>query len=130
MYKRQVYIHFASCAYLSFKNNKLFDLTIPAKLQSYLACGTPILAAAGGESAKIVKENSCGFVSVQTVDELQEVLSYILSLENLEEYKKNALRTYDRFFDKDTLVSELVELMSAELKETCDENFTCICKNN
>ncbi len=125
-----VYIHFASCAYLSFKNNKLFDLTIPAKLQSYLACGTPILAAAGGESAKIVRDNSCGFVSVQTVDKLKEVLSFILSLDSLEEYKKNALCTYNELFDKDRLVLKLVDLMSAELKEACDEDFTYICKDN
>ena len=48
------YIHFADCAYLSFKDNKIFNMTIPAKLQSYMACGTPILAAVGGESADII----------------------------------------------------------------------------
>ena len=36
------YIHFADCAYLSFKDNTVFNMTIPAKLQSYMACGTPI----------------------------------------------------------------------------------------
>ena len=54
------FIHFADCAYLSFKDNALFDMTIPAKLQSYLACGTPVLAVAGGESRDIVMKNGCG----------------------------------------------------------------------
>ena len=106
------YIHYADCAYLSFKNNKLFDLTIPAKLQSYLACGTPILAAAGGESARIIKENSCGFVSNQNADELEKVLNEILSLNSLDEYKKKAFETYDKFFNKEHLISELIALMS------------------
>lgn len=54
------YIHFADCAYLSFKDNDVFNMTIPAKLQSYLACGTPILAATSGESRDIVIKNECG----------------------------------------------------------------------
>lgn len=54
------YIHFADCAYLSFKDNEVFNMTIPAKLQSYLACGTPILAATSGESRDIVIKNECG----------------------------------------------------------------------
>lgn len=56
------YVHFADCAYLSFKDNKIFNMTLPAKLQTYLACGTPILAAAGGESARLVGDNGIGFV--------------------------------------------------------------------
>lgn len=54
------YIHFADVAYLSFKDNDIFNMTIPAKLQSYMACGTPILAAAGGESLDIVIKSECG----------------------------------------------------------------------
>lgn len=110
------YIHFSDCAYLSFKNNRLFDMTIPAKLQSYLACGTPILAAAGGESARIIKENSCGFVSAQTSDDLKKVLDEVLLLNNLDEYKINALKTYNRFFVKEDLVSRLVDIMSSTLE--------------
>lgn len=109
------YIHFSDCAYLSFKNNRLFDLTIPAKLQSYLACGTPILAAAGGESARIIREKSCGFVSLQTSDALENSLNEILLLDNLDEYKKNALKTYNRYFVKENLVSSLIDMMTENL---------------
>ena len=55
----------AACdvAFLSFMKTKLFEMTIPAKLQSYMACGMPIVAAAGGETERILKEAVCGVCS-------------------------------------------------------------------
>ena len=65
--KANEYVHFADCAYLSFKDNKLFDMTIPAKLQTYLVRGTPIVAAAGGESKRIIENAQCGLVSLSKI---------------------------------------------------------------
>lgn len=53
----------ADIAFVSFQNNELFKRTIPAKLQTYLACGMPILAVASGETKRIVEEAHCGLVS-------------------------------------------------------------------
>lgn len=52
----------ASCeiAFLSFAEDDLWKKTIPAKLQSYMACGMPVIAAAQGETARIIKESECG----------------------------------------------------------------------
>ncbi len=49
-------------AFLSLANNLLFEKTIPAKLQSYLACGVPILACAAGETAHIITDAEVGYV--------------------------------------------------------------------
>ena len=35
-------------------------MTIPAKLQSYMACGMPIIAAAKGETERVIREAECG----------------------------------------------------------------------
>lgn len=53
----------SDAAFLSFAENELFEKTIPAKLQSYMACGVPIIAAAEGESKRIIEESGCGVVS-------------------------------------------------------------------
>lgn len=37
------------------------SLTLPAKVQSYMASGKPILASANGEIEKVITEASCGF---------------------------------------------------------------------
>lgn len=50
-------------AYISYKDNTLFDMMIPAKLQSYMACAMPILAVAAGETARIIKTADCGYCS-------------------------------------------------------------------
>ena len=50
----------SDAAFLSFMDNPLFAKTIPAKLQSYMACGMPIIASATGETVRIIEEAECG----------------------------------------------------------------------
>lgn len=57
------YLAHGDAAFISFADNELFQMTIPAKLQSYLACGMPILAVAGGETVRILQEAGCGICS-------------------------------------------------------------------
>ena len=45
---------------VSLKKEPIFSLTIPAKIQSYLACAKPIIAALDGEGAEVVKESGAG----------------------------------------------------------------------
>ena len=109
------YTHFADCAYLSFQKNKLFDMTLPAKLQSYMACGTPILAAAGGESARVVREAGCGFVCEQEADALATtVRECVLTSGELGEMGARAREYFDGHFSVDLLVGELESIMGAE----------------
>ena len=99
------YIHFADCAYLSFKDNKIFNMTIPAKLQSYMACGTPILAAVGGESADIITAAECGIVCARNPLELSETIEKMASSrDNTAEMRKKAYEFYRRNYKKENLV--------------------------
>jgi colanic acid biosynthesis glycosyl transferase WcaI len=50
------------CLLAVLKKEPIFALTIPSKVQSYLACAKPIIAAMEGEGAGIVKEAKAGFV--------------------------------------------------------------------
>ena len=56
------YLAWCDVAFISFADNPLFEMTIPAKLQSYMACGMPILASASGETERIIREAECGAV--------------------------------------------------------------------
>ena len=51
--KIPVLLRACDAAFLSFQDAELWTMTIPAKLQSYMACGMPIIAAAQGETAII-----------------------------------------------------------------------------
>lgn len=106
------YIHFADCAYLSFKKNKLFDMTLPAKLQSYMACGTPILAAAGGESAHVVRKAQCGFVCEQDADSLADIIRReVLVSQDIAEMKTRAKTYFEEHFSKDMVVGQFENMI-------------------
>ena len=65
----------ADGAFVSFSNEKLWTMTIPAKLQSYMACSKAIIAFAGGETKRIIGEADCGVcVEGQNIEELTEGL--------------------------------------------------------
>jgi glycosyltransferase involved in cell wall biosynthesis len=45
------------------RDDPLFEITIPSKIQAYLAVGKPILLAVRGDAAKIIEEGDCGVVA-------------------------------------------------------------------
>lgn len=109
------YIHFADCAYLSFKKNKLFDMTLPAKLQSYMACGTPILAAAGGESARVIGEARCGFVCEQDIDKLADMVRNDVLLSNeMDMMGRRAKNYFEDHFSVELVIGELETMMKVK----------------
>jgi len=52
----------ASVLTLGLKENKIWSVTIPSKLQSYLNAGRPIIGFLTGTAAKIIKESKAGYV--------------------------------------------------------------------
>jgi glycosyltransferase involved in cell wall biosynthesis len=43
------------------RGEPIFAYTIPSKIQSYLACGKPVIAALDGEGARVVEEAGAGW---------------------------------------------------------------------
>lgn len=54
------YFALADALLATLRDDPVFALTIPSKIQSYQACGRPILAALNGEGARVVQESGCG----------------------------------------------------------------------
>lgn len=50
----------ASVMLIALKDNAIFNLTVPAKLQAYMSTGKPILAMMNGEGPRIVADAGCG----------------------------------------------------------------------
>lgn len=105
-----IFMSHSDAAFLSFADNDLFNMTIPAKLQSYLACGKPILASAGGETKKIIDASQSGFCT-QTGDE-EELATSIIKLMNLKEADRNVMGErarlfYEQNFDKNSLLDKM-----------------------
>ncbi len=54
------YFSLADVMLVTLKKDPVFTLTIPAKIQSYLACGKPIIAALDGEGRRLITESKAG----------------------------------------------------------------------
>jgi glycosyltransferase involved in cell wall biosynthesis len=58
--------NFFACAdalLVTLKKNLIFSMTIPNKIQSYMACSKPIIANIDGEGGRVILEAKCGLVS-------------------------------------------------------------------
>lgn len=97
-------------AFLSLTDSPLFEMTIPAKLQSYMACGIPIIASAAGETLKIVNESNSGLCSKP--GDAEELVENIIKLSNmssdeLKQLGNNAREYYDSHFSKNILLNRM-----------------------
>lgn len=52
----------ADAMLVTLKDEFVFNLTVPAKLQAYMAASKPVLAMLNGEGADIIREADCGYV--------------------------------------------------------------------
>ena len=99
----------AACdvAFLSFQDAELWRKTIPAKLQSYMACGMPIIASAEGETERIVKEAQCGVCcKIGDATALAETIKKMMSLD-IHTMSFNSRKYCEEHFDKQKLMDEM-----------------------
>lgn len=100
----------SDAAFICLTSNPLFAMTIPAKLQSYMACGVPVIASADGEISKIIKEANAGICSnagdVETLKEIIIEMS-LYPKEKLKEMGKNAKKYYNNNFNKNSLLNKM-----------------------
>ncbi len=105
---------------VTLKSDPIFALTIPSKIQSYMACGRPILAALDGEGARVVKEACAGLVvSAEDAAALAEAVLHMsnMPLSEREMLGQNGRRYFLQEFDRDTLLARLDSWMKELVRE-------------
>ena len=111
-------------AFISFMDTELFTRTIPAKLQSYMACGMPIIAAAKGETERLIKEADCGVcVDIGNAGELAAAIRSLMKEASKDRnsgsvfgelkvrYGTNARRYFEEHFTRKKLLDEFEEYL-------------------
>ncbi len=95
-------------AFISFMDTELFTWTIPAKLQSYMACGMPIIASAKGETERVINEADCGMcVSIGNADDLAKAIKQIDQNSFKNNNGVNARNYFEKNFTKKKLMDEI-----------------------
>lgn len=95
---------------VTLKKDPIFALTIPAKVQSYLACGKPIIAALDGEGSRLVIESKAG-ISCSTEDP-KALAEAVLTMYNMPKAKRELMGNYGReyyleHFERNMLIDRL-----------------------
>ena len=106
----------ADALLVSLKKNKIFSLTIPAKIQSYLACGKPVIASLDGVGAKIIIDANCGVVSpAENILVLSEKTKELMTLDKSKHHEMgiNARAYYEKEFDRTSLLKKLEVILKS-----------------
>lgn len=109
------YFALADVLLVSLKSDPIFALTLPAKIQSYMACGRPILACLDGEGAKIIEESGAGVTSL--AEDYESLAKSVLKMYNLSAKQRAEMGLlgktyYQKHFQRDTLLVQLEDWFS------------------
>lgn len=99
---------------VSLKDDPIFNLTVPAKVQAYMSASKPILAMLNGEGAEIVEEAKCGFaVPAGNAEKLAEAILKFseISKENLAEMGRNSRNYFDANFQMSACIDNLERIL-------------------
>lgn len=104
------YLSLAGALLISLRRDDSFASTVPAKVQSSLAMGRPVIAALEGEGARIVRESGAGLVVAQ--EDAPALAHGVRTLLHLAPDARDRMGRHGRtyalaHFDRDTLVAQL-----------------------
>ncbi len=104
----------ADALLVTLKKEPIFALTIPSKVQSYLACAKPIIAGLDGEGARVIEESGSGLTCpAEDPEALAETVlrMYQLSAQERAEMGVRGREYFDREFERAMLLNRLEEWM-------------------
>ncbi|XCA84080.1 glycosyltransferase family 4 protein [Exiguobacterium mexicanum] len=111
-------------ALLSLSPNPLFDKTIPAKLQTYLSVGMPVLGIVNGEAKQTIEDAKAGLVATHgdINQQVQTILSFLDKEESdMTEYRECGMTYSNIHFNKVNLLNIMDKhLDNQSLKESDD----------
>lgn len=114
------YFSLADALLVTLRRDPVFALTVPSKVQSYLACGRPIIAALDGEGSKIIKASGAGLaVPAQDSRALAEAVMSLYRLPKSEraEMGKKGRAYFEKHFEREHLLDRLEAWMLETVQE-------------
>jgi glycosyltransferase involved in cell wall biosynthesis len=95
---------------ISLSKSKVFSITLPAKTQSCLACGVPVIVSADGEIQDVINKADAGVCSnAGDAKGLAENIQKLVSMpgQKHKDMAQNAVDYYQKNFDKETLLNRM-----------------------
>lgn len=96
-------------------DNEVVNATLPAKLQSYMLAGKPIIGAINGEVKEKIKEANCG-LCCKSLDykKFAEILQKMAnsSREQIDKWSENAYNYYKNNFEKEKCIDNIEKVFN------------------
>lgn len=113
----------ASALLISLNRDPVLNQTVPAKLQSYLGAGKPIIASLDGEGAQIVLDSEAGFAC--PAEDPIALAEVVLKLSDLSQEQLNTMGSSGKnYFQVHFEPSMLVDKLISIFMETISRNLT------
>lgn len=117
------YYRQAGALLITLKRDPIFSLTVPSKLQSYLAAAKPIIASIDGEAARIIAESGAGFVG--DAEDAQTLAQNVLHMHHTQLEEREAMgekgrRYFLEHFDKQRLMTQLEQWITTLRNNLCE----------
>jgi len=105
----QEFYKLADVCLATLQADSLINLTLPSKVQEYMAAGKPILAALAGKSRDIIEQNNCGLCVMpgDVIDLSEKMREYIIHYEKYINYGINGREYFKKNFTKDIFMKLL-----------------------
>ena len=95
------YYSMADAMLITMEKDPIISLTLPGKIQSYMAAGKPIIGAIDGEARKVINISDCGYCSeAEDINALVENIEKFCSCQCKSVLGENAYRYYEKMFSK------------------------------
>ena len=115
------YFALADALLVLLRREPVFSLTVPTKLQAYMACGRPVVAAVEGDAADVVRESGGGVVCQPgDPDALAAAILHLyrLSPSERESAGRAALSFARAHFNRATIIDRFEALLAAGAAES------------
>jgi glycosyltransferase involved in cell wall biosynthesis len=99
---------------VTLRRDPILALTLPSRVQSYLACGRPIIAALDGEGARVIKKAGAGIVPGS--GDPDALARAVLAVYRMPEPARRAMgergrRYYEQHFEREMLLTRVEKWM-------------------
>ncbi len=106
------YYAMADAMLVTMKNDPIISLTLPGKVQSYMAAGKPIIGAINGETQRVISESKCGLCcSAEDAQGLADCVREYVETENM----YTSINSYQyclQHFSKQLFIKRLEEALA------------------
>jgi colanic acid biosynthesis glycosyl transferase WcaI len=109
---------------MTLRRDPAFAMTVPSKLQTYLACGRPVIAALDGEGARVLEESGAGLSC--PADDPRALADAVLAFYRMPVSERKRMGDQGRvYFETEFERGILLQRLCRCIDDTVNENKQC-----